>query len=143
MVRNKKIFRLIANRSVRKMEEEEATFASKFANEEAMHMSKFANECRVSGGWGKRLAKAVKSGIEEAWDILDENRALINELDHNRDSETGDDLALNIALLGELNENMHRAADLYAGLSAALATAARKTKARKAKEANNKTARPE
>nr|CAD1825264.1 unnamed protein product [Ananas comosus var. bracteatus] len=129
------------------MEKEEATFASEFANEEeaarAALVSKFSNECRVSDGWGKRLAKAVKSGIEEAWDILDENRALINELDHNRDSETGDDLALNIALLGELNENMHRAADLYAGLSAALATAARKTKARKAKEADSESARPE
>ncbi|XP_020110780.1 protein ELF4-LIKE 3-like isoform X3 [Ananas comosus] len=129
-------------------EKEEATFASGFANEEeaarAALVSKFASECRVSGGWGKRLARAVKSGLEEAWDLLDENRALINELDHNRDSETGDDLALNIALLGELNENMHRAADLYAGLSAALAAAAaRKTKARKAKEAGSESARPE
>jgi len=65
---------------------------------------------------GKVLQTFQKS-FGQVQNILDQNRLLINEINHNHESKIPDNLSRNVALIRELNNNITRVVDHYAGLS--------------------------
>ncbi|GLJ26637.1 hypothetical protein SUGI_0517870 [Cryptomeria japonica] len=67
---------------------------------------------------GKVLQTFQKS-FGQVQNILDQNRLLINEINQNHESKIPDNLSRNVSLIRELNDNIRRVVDLYAGLSTA------------------------
>ncbi|BBH08228.1 hypothetical protein PRUPE_7G202200 [Prunus persica] len=65
---------------------------------------------------GKVLQTFQKSFVQ-VQKILDQNRLLINEINHNHESKIPDNLSRNVGLIRELNNNIRRVVDLYADLS--------------------------
>jgi len=65
---------------------------------------------------GKAL-HAFQKSFGQVQNILDQNRLLINEINQNHESNIPDNLSRNVALIRELNNNITRVVDLYAGLS--------------------------
>jgi len=65
---------------------------------------------------GKALQTFQKS-FGQVQNILDQNRLLIIEINQNHESKIPDNLSRNVALIRELNNNITRVVDHYAGLS--------------------------
>uniref|UniRef100_A0A0D6R6C0 Protein EARLY FLOWERING 4 domain-containing protein n=1 Tax=Araucaria cunninghamii TaxID=56994 RepID=A0A0D6R6C0_ARACU len=65
---------------------------------------------------GKVLHTFQKS-FGQVQNILEQNRLLINEINQNHESKIPDNLSRNVGLIRELNNNIRRVVDLYAGLS--------------------------
>ena len=65
---------------------------------------------------GKVLQTFQKS-FGQVQNILDQNRLLINEINQNHESKIPDNLSRNVSLIRELNNNITRVVDHYAGLS--------------------------
>lgn len=65
---------------------------------------------------GKVLQTFHKS-FGQVQNILDQNRLLIYEISQNHESKIPDNLSRNVVLIRELNNNITRVVDLYAGLS--------------------------
>ncbi|CAN6541228.1 hypothetical protein ACFX13_018344 [Malus domestica] len=65
---------------------------------------------------GKVLQTFQKSFVQ-VQNILDQNRVLINEINHNHESKIPDNLSRNVGLIRELNNNIRRVVDLYGDLS--------------------------
>lgn len=65
---------------------------------------------------GKTMQNLQKS-FGQVQNILDQNRLLINEINQNHESKIPDNLSRNVALIRELNNNITRVVDHYAGLS--------------------------
>ncbi|XP_010471290.1 PREDICTED: protein ELF4-LIKE 2-like [Camelina sativa] len=65
---------------------------------------------------GKLLQNFQKSFVQ-VQDILDQNRLLINEINHNHESKQADHLGRNVGLIRELNNNIRTVASLYGDLS--------------------------
>lgn len=64
----------------------------------------------------KTLQTFQKSFVQ-VQNILDQNRLLINEINQNHESKIAENLSRNVALIRELNNNITRVVDHYAGLS--------------------------
>ncbi|XP_019151458.1 PREDICTED: protein ELF4-LIKE 3-like isoform X4 [Ipomoea nil] len=65
---------------------------------------------------GKVLQTFQKSFVQ-VQTILDHNRLLISEINQNHESKSPDNLNRNVGLIKELNNNIRKVVDLYAGLS--------------------------
>ncbi|CAM8936278.1 unnamed protein product [Rhodiola kirilowii] len=65
---------------------------------------------------GKVLQTFQKSFVQ-VQTILDQNRLLINEINHNHESKIPDNVNRNVVLIRELNNNIRTVVDLYADLS--------------------------
>ncbi|KAM7471854.1 hypothetical protein LguiA_010037 [Lonicera macranthoides] len=65
---------------------------------------------------GKVLQTFQKS-FGQVQNILDQNRLLITEINHNQESRIPDNLTRNVGLIRELNNNIRRVVDLYSDLS--------------------------
>lgn len=76
-------------------------------------------------GNGTLLDTKVVHGFHKSFvqvqSILDQNRVLINEINKNHESMIPDNLSRNVSLIRELNNNIQRVVDLYAGLSISFA----------------------
>ncbi|KAK9804119.1 hypothetical protein WJX73_000856 [Symbiochloris irregularis] len=53
-------------------------------------------------------------------DILDQNKILIAEVNHNHDTRTPEALARNVILINELNSNISKVVQIYKELSSAV-----------------------
>ncbi|GLJ21760.1 hypothetical protein SUGI_0406040 [Cryptomeria japonica] len=62
-------------------------------------------------------SKSGTKGFIPVQNILDKNRLLINEINQNQESKVPDNLTRNVGMIRELNNNIGRVVDLYAGLS--------------------------
>lgn len=56
-------------------------------------------------------------GFFEVQKILEENKVLIGEINHNQESKLPENLSRNVALIKELNSNMTNVVGLYSDLS--------------------------
>lgn len=63
-------------------------------------------------GW-----ESFNNGFFEVQKILEENKVLIGEINHNQESKIPENLSRNVALIKELNSNMTHVVGLYTGLS--------------------------
>lgn len=61
--------------------------------------------------------QTFQKDFDQVQNILDQNRLLIDEINQNQESKIPDNLNRNVALIRELNNNITRVVDLYAGLS--------------------------
>ncbi|MCO5575854.1 hypothetical protein L7F22_029659 [Adiantum nelumboides] len=61
--------------------------------------------------------QAFNSGFSEVQKILEENKVLIGEINHNQESKIPENLTRNVALIKELNNNMNQVVGLYTDLS--------------------------
>ncbi|KAL9257374.1 ELF4-LIKE 4-like protein [Drosera capensis] len=64
-----------------------------------------------------KVLQTFHSSFGQVQNILDQNRLLINEINHNLESRIPDNLSRNVGLIRELNNNIRRVVDLYADLS--------------------------
>ncbi|KAL2493304.1 Protein ELF4-LIKE 4 [Abeliophyllum distichum] len=64
-----------------------------------------------------KVLETFQKNFVQVQDILDQNRVLINEINHNHVSKIPDNLSRNAGLIRELNNNIRRVAELYANLS--------------------------
>ncbi|MED6177168.1 Protein ELF4-LIKE 4 [Stylosanthes scabra] len=64
-----------------------------------------------------KVLKRFQNSFVQVQNILDQNRVLINEINLNHESKVADNLGRNVGLIRELNNNIRRVVDLYAGLS--------------------------
>jgi len=64
-----------------------------------------------------KVMQTFQKGFGQVQNILDQNRLLIDEINQNHESKIPDNLSRNVALIRELNNNIARVVDLYAGLS--------------------------
>ncbi|MED6109563.1 Protein ELF4-LIKE 4 [Stylosanthes scabra] len=64
-----------------------------------------------------KVLKRFQKSFVQVQNILDQNRVLINEINQNHESKVADNLGRNVGLIRELNNNIRRVVDLYAGLS--------------------------
>ncbi|KAH6554968.1 hypothetical protein KP509_1Z292800 [Ceratopteris richardii] len=65
----------------------------------------------------KESWEAINHGFYEVQKILEENRVLIGEINHNQESRIPENLTRNVALIKELNNNMNQVVGLYTDLS--------------------------
>ncbi|XAR67588.1 hypothetical protein NMG60_11002399 [Bertholletia excelsa] len=79
--------------------------------------SGIVNGSQVDG----RVLQTFQRSFLQVQHILDQNRLLINEINHNQKSNIPDNLCRNVGLIRELNNNIRRVVDLYADLSNSLA----------------------
>ncbi|XP_023521403.1 protein ELF4-LIKE 3-like isoform X3 [Cucurbita pepo subsp. pepo] len=99
-------------------------------------------ETLSSGGMGNgrqmdgKMAHTFQKNFVQVQNILDQNRLLINEINQNHESKMPDNLARNVGLIRELNNNIRRVVDLYAHLSASF------TKSMEASSEGNSAAKP-
>jgi hypothetical protein len=82
----------------------------------------------VGGGGGAgapgvdtKVLHAFQTSFVQVQTLLDQNRLLINEINHNHESKVPGDLSRNVGLIRELNNNIRRVVDLYADLSSLFA----------------------
>ncbi|XP_052182941.1 protein ELF4-LIKE 3-like [Diospyros lotus] len=68
-----------------------------------------------------KVLQTFQKGFVQVQNILDQNRLLINEINQNHESKIPDNLSRNVGLIRELNNNIRRVVDLYAGLSSSVA----------------------
>lgn len=61
--------------------------------------------------------ESFNNGFFEVQKILEENKVLIGEINHNQESKIPENLSRNVALIKELNSNMNHVVGLYTGLS--------------------------
>lgn len=61
--------------------------------------------------------ETFQTGFDEVQDILDQNRVLIEEINHNHESKVPESLTRNVPLIKRLNGNISKVVDLYATLS--------------------------
>ena len=64
-----------------------------------------------------KILQTFQKNFVRVEDILDQNRLLISEINQNQKSKTPDNLTRNVGLIKELNNNIRRVVDIYAGLS--------------------------
>eukprot|EP00262_Sarcandra_glabra_P021264 TRINITY_DN8889_c0_g2_i1.p1 TRINITY_DN8889_c0_g2~~TRINITY_DN8889_c0_g2_i1.p1 ORF type:complete len:115 (+),score=10.30 TRINITY_DN8889_c0_g2_i1:182-526(+) len=64
-----------------------------------------------------KVLQTFQKSFVQVQSILDQNRVLINEINHNHESKIPDNLSRNVLLIRELNNNIRRVVDLYADLS--------------------------
>lgn len=60
---------------------------------------------------------SFNTGFFEVQKILEENKVLIGEINHNQESKIPENLTRNVALIKELNSNMTQVVGLYTSLS--------------------------
>ncbi|KAG6403580.1 hypothetical protein SASPL_135806 [Salvia splendens] len=70
--------------------------------------------------------EALSKSFGEVQSVLDRNRRLIQQVNDNHRSKIPDNLAKNVALICEINDNMSRVVGLYSGLSATLSAVVRR-----------------
>ena len=70
-----------------------------------------------------KVMQTFQKGFGHVQNILDQNRLLIKEINQNQESKMPDNLGRNVALIRELNNNITRVVDLYAGLSSSFTKA--------------------
>eukprot|EP00250_Pteridium_aquilinum_P007915 c17530_g1_i1 orf=444-806(+) len=61
--------------------------------------------------------EAFNNGFCEVQKILEENKVLIGEINHNQESKVPENLSRNVGLIKELNSNMTHVVGLYTDLS--------------------------
>lgn len=64
-----------------------------------------------------RVVQTFQKSFVQVQSILDQNRLLINEINHNHESKIPESLSRNVGLIRELNNNIRRVAGLYSDLS--------------------------
>lgn len=64
-----------------------------------------------------KILQTFQKSFGQVQDLLDQNRRLISEINENQESRVPDSLSRNVGLIRELNNNIRRVVDLYAGLS--------------------------
>ncbi|KAL3830027.1 hypothetical protein ACJIZ3_018829 [Penstemon smallii] len=64
-----------------------------------------------------KIVHTFEKSFVQVQNILDQNRLLINEINHNHESRIPDNLSRNVGLIKELNNNIRRVVDLYSDLS--------------------------
>eukprot|EP01018_Ginkgo_biloba_P032644 Gb_37755 [translate_table: standard] len=64
-----------------------------------------------------KLWQNFQNSFNQVQHILDQNRILIDEINQNHESKIPDNLTRNVGMIRELNNNIGRVVDLYAGLS--------------------------
>lgn len=64
-----------------------------------------------------KMSQTFQKSFIEVQNILDQNRVLISEINHNQESKLPDNLSRNVGLIRELNNNIRRVVDLYSNLS--------------------------
>ncbi|KAG8063065.1 hypothetical protein GUJ93_ZPchr0003g18297 [Zizania palustris] len=69
-----------------------------------------------------KVLHAFQTSFVQVQSLLDQNRALINEINQNHESKVPGDLSRNVGLIRELNNNIRRVVDLYADLSSLFAS---------------------
>ncbi|NP_001148036.1 protein ELF4-LIKE 4 isoform X1 [Zea mays] len=74
-------------------------------------------------GVDTKVLHAFQTSFVQVQTLLDQNRLLINEINHNHESKVPGDLSRNVGLIRELNNNIRRVVDLYADLSSLFAAA--------------------
>ncbi|XP_066387699.1 protein ELF4-LIKE 4-like [Miscanthus floridulus] len=72
-------------------------------------------------GGDTKVLHAFQTSFVQVQTLLDQNRLLINEINHNHESKVPGDLSRNVGLIRELNNNIRRVVDLYADLSSLFA----------------------
>eukprot|EP01018_Ginkgo_biloba_P005318 Gb_26537 [translate_table: standard] len=70
-----------------------------------------------------KVLQTFKKSFGQVQTILEENRLLIQEINQNHESKIPDNLSRNVGLIKELNNNIRKVVDLYAGLSTAFTKA--------------------
>jgi hypothetical protein len=70
---------------------------------------------------GGKVVQSFHRSFVQVQSILDQNQALISEINHNHESRAPDNLTRNVGLIRELNNNIRRVVGLYADLSATFA----------------------
>ena len=76
------------------------------------------------GGCGQADGKLIQTfhkSFVQVQGLLDQNRLLISEINHNHESRVPGNLTRNVGLIRELNNNIRRVVGLYADLSASFA----------------------
>ncbi|PWZ07037.1 Protein ELF4-LIKE 4 [Zea mays] len=73
------------------------------------------------GGVDTKVLHAFQTSFVQVQTLLDQNRLLISEINHNHESKVPGDLSRNVGLIKELNNNIRRVVDLYADLSSLFA----------------------
>lgn len=63
------------------------------------------------------VLQTFQKSFGQVQNILEHNRLLINEINQNHESKIPDNLSRNVGLIRELNNNITRVSDHYAGLS--------------------------
>jgi len=77
----------------------------------------------IFSGMGKgtevdgKVLQTFQNNFVQVQDILDQNRLLINEINHNHESKIPGNMSINVGLIRELNNNIRRVVDIYADLS--------------------------
>lgn len=61
--------------------------------------------------------ETLSYGIERVQSVLDQNRALIQQVNDNHQSKIPDNLVKNVALIREINGNINKVVSLYSDLS--------------------------
>lgn len=64
-----------------------------------------------------KVLQTFQKNFVQVQSILDQNRLLINEINHNHESKIPDNLTRNVRLIKKLNNNIRRVVDLYSDLS--------------------------
>lgn len=64
-----------------------------------------------------KILQTFQKSFVQVQSILDDNRLLISEINHNHESKIPDNLSRNVGLIRDLNNNVRRVVDLYANLS--------------------------
>lgn len=72
-------------------------------------------------GVDTKVLHAFQTSFVQVQTLLDQNRLLITEINHNHESKVPGDLSRNVGLIRELNNNIRRVVDLYADLSSLFA----------------------
>jgi hypothetical protein len=84
-------------------------------------------ETALSGfgaGADTKVLHAFQTSFVQVQSLLDQNRALIDEINQNHESKVPADLSRNVGLIRDLNSNIRRVVDLYADLSSFFAATA-------------------
>eukprot|EP00249_Psilotum_nudum_P012314 c23715_g3_i1 orf=62-391(+) len=73
-----------------------------------------------SSNMGGNVWQSFQKNFNQVQHILDQNCLLINEINKNHESKVPECLTRNVGLIRELNNNIGKVVDLYAGLSSTL-----------------------
>jgi len=73
--------------------------------------------------------ETLSSGIERVQSVLDQNRALIQQVNDNHQSKIPDNLVKNVALIREINGNINKVLSIYSDLSVNFTDLVRQRKA--------------
>ena len=80
--------------------------------------------------------EAINNSFFEVQKILQENKLLIGEINHNQESKMPNNIARNVALIKELNSNMTQVVGLYSNLSSSFVSYIEEEAAQKHKADN-------